>query len=435
MVREAIAEYPGRKILRLWLGLLVAAMSASSWAAVQDREIKPLPLDSFCNKVLVKSWAVVPQGLQRLDGVPFQINGYIELASSRASPRRVLPLEAAGVEVGKKFSRIHLLHCAEYYDRSGEPLADLVLYYANGERRVASLVYGVHAQDWYDYAGEGRGLVQDPNSRVAWKGTSDDAAQFGKIVRLYHTALDNPLPDQVVTRLDIISELSEANPMVFAISLEKEEVAPPAESPFQRELPSQFDVCKLSIVETNGEQPVPGARVKVTAKDGMSRLWLGDFVADKQGKVQMLSPRARFDSFAATVMAKGHKTATAALTASEPELLLKELTIKLDRGMEIGGKVVDDSERPIAGVAIRVRGMIRDPFGQFSLTDLDAVTTDVNGHWTSSGGGADLKGLIFSMSCVGFRNAEYEEGDESGPFVLTRGDLVAKSSVMKMERN
>jgi hypothetical protein len=410
-------------------------MYASSLASAQSREIKPLLLDPFCNKVLVKSWAVVPQGLQRLDDVPFQINGYVELASSRTSPRRVLPLEAAGIAVGKKFSRIHLLHCTEYYDRSGQPLEDLVLYYANGERYVATLVYGVHAQDWYDYAGEGRGLVQDPNSRIAWKGTSDDAAQFGKIVRLYHTALDNPHPDQVVTRLDIISDLCEANPMVFAISLEQEEVAPPAKSLFRRELASQFDVCKLSITVTNTEQPVPGARVKVTARDGVNRVWLGDYVADKQGKVQMLCPRDRFDSFAATVMARGHQTAIVRLSGTEPELLLKELTIKLDRGIEIGGKVVDESQQPISGAAIRIRAMVRDPFGQVSLTDLDAVTTDANGKWDSSGAGTDLKDLIFAMSCPGFHDEEYGQGDETDAFVLSRKDLLAKSSVMKMERD
>jgi len=223
--------------------------------------------------------------------------------------------------------------------------------------------------------------------------------------------------------------------MVFAISLEQEEVSPPAESPFQRELPSQFDICKLSVVETNTDQAVAGARVKVTAKDGVNRVWLGDFVADKQGKAQMLCPRDRFDSFAATVIAKGHQTAMVRLSATEPEVLLKELTIKLEHGTEIGGKIVDDSQQPIAGAAIRVRAMVKDPFGQFSLTDLDAVTTDASGKWDSSGAGAEVKDLIFSISCAGYHDSEYEQGDESGPLVLSRKDLIAKLSVMKLERD
>jgi hypothetical protein len=434
MPRDSREKYPGLTKWSAWLGSM--AFCASCWAAIPGREIKPLPLDRFCNKALVKSWAVIPQGRQKLDGVPFQIDGYIELASSRATPQhRVFPLEAAGIEIGKKFSRLHLLHCAEYYETSGEPLADLVLYFANGERRVATLIYGVHAQDWYDIAGDVHGLVHDLDSRVAWKGPSDDAAQFGKIVRLYHTALDNPLPDQVVTRLDIISELSEAFPMIFGISLEQEEdVTPPDDSLFKREVPSQFDFCKLRIVQAQTQQPVPAARLKITAKDGANGIWIADLLTDAQGKAELLTPRDRFGSYAATVMAKGSRTAITSLANVKTDLLTKELTIKLERGTEIGGKVLEASQRPITGANIRVRGVVKDPFGKFSLTDLDSVTTDSNGKWTSTGAGPEVKGLIFSVNSTGFLDAEYEQGDDAtGPFVLSRADLAAKSSVIKME--
>jgi hypothetical protein len=132
-------------------------------------------------------------------------------------------------------------------------------------------------------------------------------------------------------------------------------------------------------------------------------------------------------------MAKGSRTAITSLTNAETDLLPKEFTIKVERGTEIGGKVLDDSQRPIVGANIRVRGVIKDPFGQFSLTELDSVTTDSNGKWTSTGAGPELKGLVFSLSSAGFRDVEYEQGDATGPLVLRQGDLAAKSSVMKME--
>ncbi len=405
--------------------------------AAPDRDAIPLSLDSFYNQVTLKSWVAVPKGLQRLDGIPFQINGYIELASSRTlTEGGALPLEAAGIPVGKKFSRLHLLHCAEYYDGTGRPLEQLVLYYANGERRVARLVYGVHAQDWYDAPGDYRGLVRDPNSKVAWKGPSEDAAQYGKVLRLYHTPLDNPLPDQVVTRLDIISELCAANPMILAVSLEDNPTAPSRDSLFEPESPSHFDAFSVRAVDAASLQPIAGARVRVTAKCGPAPVLIADSPSDPQGRLELLCPHGRFDSFAVTVTANGRQASSTTVTGAQTEPLPNAVTVKLSRGAEIGGRVLDTADHPIAGVAIHVRGIVKDANGQFSLTDLDSVTTDAKGQWTSSAGGADFKTLMFSLSCAGFADTEYElQAWENGtPLVVSRADLQAKSSIMRMER-
>jgi 5-hydroxyisourate hydrolase-like protein (transthyretin family) len=299
---------------------------------VIERKATPLPLASFYNPIASRSWDVIPKGRQQLDGVTFQIDGHIELASSgTVSGRGAFPLEVAGIPVDKKFSRLHLLHCAEYSDK-GKPLEDLVLHFANGERRVATLMYGVHATDWYDYAGDRYGLVQDPHSKIAWRGPSQDAAQYGKIVRLYHTTLVNPMPNQLVTRLDIISRLCGANPKIFAISTEEDASAKSEDSIFQPEEASQFDTIAVRTIDAETQQPISGARVRLTAMHGAAPVVIAESSTDPQGRQEFLCAHGAFHSFAATVTANGRRSSSATFAGSEIPNSPKEVTVKLSRG-------------------------------------------------------------------------------------------------------
>jgi hypothetical protein len=415
------AEMPGGQVV-------------SAQVKAANRAAFPLSLAGYYTDAGVKSWDALPKGQQRFDGIPFEIDGYILLAATRTD-HQLLPMTAAGIPVERKFSVLHLLHAAEFSDRAGRPLIQLVIHYSNGARRVATLVYGTHVRNWYDGPGDYNGKVQDPNTTVAWTGASEDSTRYGEVVRLYHTPIENPLPDQIVSRLDIISLRVSAYPLILAISLEDDPKAAPKDKLFEAEDPSQFDTFGVRIVDAGNQTPIPNAHARITAKIGPASVVVAASPVDRQGHLDLLLPAGRLSSFGVSATAKGYQPTTLTAPDSETGPSPKEVTVELSRGMEIGGTILGKSDHPIAGVIIRIRGAVKDASGQFAMADLDSVTSDADGHWSSSIAGPDFKDLSFSLTCPGFADTEYElqSWGNRTALAVSQADLLAKSTVMRME--
>src|SRR5258708_202861 len=167
-----------------------------------------------------------PRGSQNLEGVPFQMDCHLEVSGLEAARRGAFfPSRITGIPVGRKARGLILLHGARYSEKDGVPIAKLVLHYASGESRSLRIIYGVHARN---SAKERDGLshektsqLADPDSKVAWTGANDDDQSPGASLRLFETALANPLPDQEITSLDFVSLFSRASSFILALTLEE----------------------------------------------------------------------------------------------------------------------------------------------------------------------------------------------------------------------
>src|SRR5687768_5167690 len=168
-------------------------------AAATAVEFHPVDLSAVLQRRLStykpsESWSAPPRGRQVLAGVPFEIEGKIEVTGlGSARDGKFFPTRVSGIKVGRKCDRLHVLHGTGYDDKDGSPAARLVLHYADGRSYRVPLIYGVHTRNWYIEPSERTSALSDSNSVVAWSGSPEDSSLK---LRLFKTVFDNPYPDE-----------------------------------------------------------------------------------------------------------------------------------------------------------------------------------------------------------------------------------------------
>jgi hypothetical protein len=378
-------------------------------------------------------WTVVPRGLQQLEGVPFQMDGTLEITGmgSARDLRGFYPTRITGIPIGHKGHRLHLITGAGYNAPDGTPIAKLLAHYADGSDQAFYLRYGVHTRNWWRERAEMDDRVSDPDTAVAWSYTQPP---FN--LRLYKTTLQNPHPDREIKSLDLLSLLSRATPVVVAITLEEDPGAPAPKASASPDVDES--ACRrellLRFVDKDG-QPVPGAVAKLTLTDEGRTFPYGTNVADAAGKAIVDYPANQVRELAIEVRSSAGLPARISLANAEPGNLPLEQKIKLEPGVTLGGLVRDTTGQPIARARVSVNTVVRDEVGQSIEAETDVATTDQSGRWSSRSVSADFKSLTFKLTHPEFRPAEYYISD-SGPGASQEGskaDLLAGKAIMVME--
>src|SRR5438477_4959567 len=219
-------NWPGRSALAALIGAVI-------WNPVRSQVNQPAadfhPVDlsmSYSRKSDTfeagTAWSAVPWGRQSLDGIPFQLGGTMELTGMGAAQDGwVYPGSYNGIRVGQKAGWIHLLHGTGYDEKDGVAIARLTINYENGEKRSLDIRYGVHVRNWWVEKHEKVAAVSDPNSKVAWTGTSRQTDPAGVTLRLFHSSFQNPLPDQPIQSVDFSSLFRRATPVIVAMTVGK----------------------------------------------------------------------------------------------------------------------------------------------------------------------------------------------------------------------
>jgi len=237
-----------------------------------------------------RRWHTVPRGTQVCDHVTFICDGAIRTAGvGGARDGNHYPGAVLGVPVNKRGARIHLLQAAENSEgmTEGAPYGRLVLHYENGETRQLELLFGIHGEDWLA-KGNGRDPVADPNTRPAWvqKRSGD-----GMFIRLYHTALENPLPEYGITSVDFISPLREANLLLFALTIDDDpRPLAPSYGPGETLVDPGIERIVFSLHDSTGH-PARGARLAWTVRGSRLRIDFPPFAANAEGEVIVEAPR------------------------------------------------------------------------------------------------------------------------------------------------
>jgi hypothetical protein len=206
----------------------------------------------------IKWGAEVPHGTQVLDNVMFFVDGGLRVAglTARKHPGAVL-----GIPIQQRGTRIHLLQAAENVGDAqskipGTIYGHLRFHFGNGESRDTYLRYGVHGFDWWQVAKQLSNTVSDPNTRDAWVVPKAD----GKVsIRLHHTALENPFPNEEITSFDVISPLARGNVLLFAISVDSSTAR--LHPPLAEEWPVDWFKLAFSLKDADGK-PIAGGTVQ-----------------------------------------------------------------------------------------------------------------------------------------------------------------------------
>src|SRR5262249_24982967 len=148
--------------------------------------------------------------------VLFDARGVVQLNDRARRLVHEFPNQVTGIRVGAKGDQIHFLHAHSAPERFGTMIIRYRMHYANGEVREFSAAAQRDIGQWYlNSPGEGR----EGDLNLVWK-AEKVTDQFGD-VGLFLNTWDNPLPEVEITSIDLVSALSEAQPFVVAITVER----------------------------------------------------------------------------------------------------------------------------------------------------------------------------------------------------------------------
>jgi len=250
-----------------WFFLAFALIAPGLFAG----EISPVDLKPFLGKTqfddIDAPW-LLPKGRQVINGVPFQLDGVVELAGTSARFANVGRTNINNVPVGRSGERLHLLLAASRggFD-DGTPFAKLILNYADGSNSVVELKYGHHARDWFGPRHLADQPMLDANTRLVWTAEHPAAAKRDDQIRLFQTSLTNPRPETVLRALSLESSRARGGLMLAALSIgdAKLDVPDTLARPASHDHPTNDTGRTVSLAGRIDGLPVSNALVRVLA--------------------------------------------------------------------------------------------------------------------------------------------------------------------------
>ena len=135
-------------------------------------------------------------GRQVFDGLPFQIEGRGCVYGKKLGPEKrgdtnTYP-DFIGIQVGRKFDELHLLHVTQWADVEGQEIALIRLNYADGTKHEFPILFGGHVRDWHRMPSEEKELLTDPNTKIVWRGPGVAAHQVHPAAVQDHAGQSSP---------------------------------------------------------------------------------------------------------------------------------------------------------------------------------------------------------------------------------------------------
>lgn len=188
--------------------------------------------------------------------------------------------------------------------------------------------------------------------------------------------------------------------------------------------------CRLLVVAADTGRPIAGASVRLQVSDARGDHSFGEHRANREGRVTLDFPPEGISLFTLQARAPGYVLRQEIVPGPS---LPRDLTLRLEPGVQIGGVVRDDRGRAVAGAQVRVNGVLRDAAGQSVEIELEKVVTDAAGRWTCRSVPPKPAGLNFRLSHPEFFPAEYDQADEPGEQRVTPRSLLAGEALMTLQ--
>jgi hypothetical protein len=233
-------------------------------------EVYPVDLKPFLGKTqfdhIGAAW-LVPKGRQVINGVPFQVDGVVELSGTSARFVSVGRTNINSIPVNRAGERLHLLLAVSRggFD-DGTAFARLKLLYAEGEESAVDLKYGHHARDWFGPRHLADKELLDPETRLAWTADHPAAASRDDQIRFFQTSVANPRPQATVRAISFESSRARGGLMLAGLSIgdRKSELVDTLPKPVAHDHPTN-DTGRTVTLAGRIEGPVSNVLVRVLA--------------------------------------------------------------------------------------------------------------------------------------------------------------------------
>jgi hypothetical protein len=404
---------------RLWItsALLMVFCAQIQTAQSAGTNFKPLDLSAVSNIPRSNSAPEVvafPSGKQTIDDVPFVLGGRVAVTGMDAARAgNFLPPQIAGINVRQKAARLHLLHGAIHGKKDGTPLGNLVLHYKDGSTRRLRLIFGVHARNAIDETETTVKNLVDPNSDIAWQ--KEFPGPTSIVARIYHTVLENSLPDQEITMLDYESLFSRATPVLFGITLQSGERLPPMVASPKRKVVQKGGQFEDSIYRHPLVLHVTGlsaagnglrdATAVVTLQDDARTYFFGQYRTDPSGQISLSFPPQYAAAVNIRVSSPGLVPESIVLASKDSGKWPESLNVALQAGDSIGGLVVDSAGKAVPGATVIPYQIRQTGPNEYTRTDLDVVKTGPDGKWRGAALASNLPNIHFEINHPEYRLA------------------------------
>jgi hypothetical protein len=189
------------------LGTQLAAQETNKFSYVDLLPKANKKLTDQLGNITGTNLSILPTGEQTLEGVKFKIaDGFIRLGSSWVATQ-TKPERVDGIQVGKAFAKLRLLHSTLAGGPRGGQVADdteiakYIVHYEGGETETIPVVYGKDVRDFWWYSADKDGVTR---GKVAWKGENDATKNSSGEFRLYLSTWENPHPTRKVVSIDYV---------------------------------------------------------------------------------------------------------------------------------------------------------------------------------------------------------------------------------------
>jgi hypothetical protein len=156
-------------------------------------------------------------GINEYHGVKFDVRGIIQLASNVSYERSHIhyPRQITSIPVNRAAKKLCFLHSSAWASERGTDVADIVIHYANHEKRTITMKYRVDVEDWWFHP---ENSVIPPEAVLAWEGSNERVKDQGMVLKLYHYTWENPLPEVEITSIDLVSSMNDTGYMLYGIT-------------------------------------------------------------------------------------------------------------------------------------------------------------------------------------------------------------------------
>lgn len=373
-------------------------------------------------------WTPPSAGRQLLNGVPFELAGVVQLTGMNQVNTDFRPTSAA-FPVGRKFTRVHLLHHSEFSSGTGSPVAQMVLHYADESEYRFTVRFRVHLMDWYH--GSRARAAMGSTTTYAWYVPQVSQPEAVPFTALWHTWVPNPHPERVVDRIEFVSAFGNSSYTLDALTLEQGEPLPElVESGPNGSWPvvAPAIVREFRVVDDAEGGPIAGARINVWLKEGEKQLVWGTYESDADGRLQVRVPGARNLPLRLIAIGREHMPAAFELPPHSSDGVDQSAPLKLRRGKVIGGRVVNPAGTGIADVSVTINSILPVPGGGFALCRWPTVRSDASGAWTIGAAPDDFQNLTLQLSHPNHLPASYEQGDEGDAFTISAVELLKREA-------